>query len=145
MGSIPASRKGGSRVRQRRKHCRQAPCLPVAQQKPIGSLKIMGLTRRQVKAGRITRCVDGGVDFRAQSAFTAADRLIFAAFLCAPALCLCARTIVASIIAYSLSASCARCLKTLPGPDPDPTAKRVCIIRKSQKRCGKSRQGMLAR
>jgi hypothetical protein len=47
----------------------------------------MGLTRRQVKASRITKRVDGGVDFRAQSAFTAADRLVFAAFFCAPALC----------------------------------------------------------
>ncbi len=41
----------------------------------------MDLIRRQVKAGRITKSVNGGVDFPAQSAFTAADRLVFAAFL----------------------------------------------------------------
>ena len=47
----------------------------------------MRLTRRQMKTGRIAERVDSGVDFRAQSAFTAADRLVLATFFCAPALC----------------------------------------------------------
>jgi hypothetical protein len=43
----------------------------------------------------------------AQPAFAAPDRLVFARFFWAPALCWCARTIVLSIMAYSLSASAA--------------------------------------
>jgi hypothetical protein len=47
------------------------------------------------------------MDFGAQPAFAAPDRLVFAGFFLAPALCWCARTIVLSIMAYSLSASAA--------------------------------------
>ena len=36
------------------------------------------------------------------------DRLVFTVFFCAPALCWWARTIVLSIMAYSLSASAAK-------------------------------------
>jgi hypothetical protein len=43
----------------------------------------------------------------AQPAFAAPDRLVFARFFWAPALCWCARTIVLSIMAHSLSASAA--------------------------------------
>jgi hypothetical protein len=48
------------------------------------------------------------MDFCAQSAFAAADRLGFAVFFWAPALCWWARTIVLSLMAYSLSASAAK-------------------------------------
>jgi hypothetical protein len=47
------------------------------------------------------------MDFGAQPLFAAPDRLVFAGFFWAPALCWCARTIVLSIMAYSLSASAA--------------------------------------
>src|SRR5208283_453424 len=43
-----------------------------ARMPPIGILDKAG--------GRIAQRVDGGVDFRAQSAFAAADRLVFAVF-----------------------------------------------------------------
>ena len=56
-------------------------------QERVGALEIMGLSGREMKAGRIAQRVDRGVDFRAQSAFAAADRLVFAVFFCAPALC----------------------------------------------------------
>jgi hypothetical protein len=45
----------------------------------------------QMNAGRIAQSIDGGVNFRAQSAFAASDRLVFAYvfadFFFAPALC----------------------------------------------------------
>jgi len=56
-------------------------------QKLIGAVKVMRLSRREKKAGGIAESVDGGVDFRAQSAFAASDCLLFTAFFCAPALC----------------------------------------------------------
>jgi hypothetical protein len=85
--------------------------LHVRQQR-IGSFQIMGLARSQEKRGGIAQCVDHGMDFGAQSAFAAPDRLVLAAFFWAPALCWCARTMVLSIIAYSLSASAARTSNT---------------------------------
>ena len=59
------------------------------------------------------------MDFGAQSAFAAPDRLVFAVFFWAPALCWCARTIVLSIMAYSLSASAANISNIFFGCDPD--------------------------
>jgi len=56
-------------------------------QKRVGALEIMCLSGREMEAGRIAQRVYRSVDFRAQSAFTAADRLVFAVFFCAPALC----------------------------------------------------------
>ena len=56
-------------------------------QKRVSALEIMRLSGREMKAGRIAQRVDRGVDFRAQSAFAATDRLVFAVFFCAPALC----------------------------------------------------------
>lgn len=47
----------------------------------------MGLSRRQVKAGGIAQGIDGSVDFRAQAAAAAPDRLVFSAPFFAPALC----------------------------------------------------------
>jgi hypothetical protein len=56
-------------------------------QKRVGALEIMCLSGREMEARRIAQRVYRRVDFRAQSAFTAADRLVFAVFFCAPALC----------------------------------------------------------
>jgi hypothetical protein len=47
----------------------------------------MHLSGREMKASRIAQRIDRGVNFRAQSAFAAADRLVFAVFFCPPALC----------------------------------------------------------
>jgi len=47
----------------------------------------MRLSGRKMKADRIAQRVDRCVNFRAQSAFAAADRLVFAVFFFAPALC----------------------------------------------------------
>ena len=52
-----------------------------------GAFQIMGLPRRQEEVQRIAQRIDQGMDFRAQSAFAAPDRLVFAVFFCAPALC----------------------------------------------------------
>ena len=56
-------------------------------QKCVGAVQIMGLARRQEEADGIAQSIDQGVDLGAQAAFAAADRLIFAAFFLAPALC----------------------------------------------------------
>lgn len=53
----------------------------------VGALEIMCLSGREMEARRIAQRVHRSVDFRAQSAFTAADRVVFAVFFCAPALC----------------------------------------------------------
>jgi hypothetical protein len=47
----------------------------------------MGLARRQYEAQRIAKGIDKGMDLCAQPAFAASDRLVFAVFFCAPALC----------------------------------------------------------
>ena len=77
-------------------------------QQRVGAFEIMGLTGGQKEGERIAQGIDQAVDFCAQSAFAAPDRLIFAVFFFAPALCWCARTMVLSIMAYSLSASAAK-------------------------------------
>ena len=81
-------------------------------QERIGSFQIMGLAGRQEKRNGVAQCVDHGVDFGAQSALAAPDRLVLVVFFWAPALCWCARTMVLSIMAYSLSASAARISNT---------------------------------
>jgi hypothetical protein len=66
--------------------------------------------------------------------------------LTAPALCWWARTTVLSIIAYSLSASPARCRKILSHtPVFAQRQKRVWTFFQSPNRSGRSRQGMPAR
>src|SRR5947209_14114508 len=106
----------------------------------------MGLSRRQEEAERIAQGIDQSVDFRAQSASAAPDRLVFAVFFLAPALCWCARTIVLSIMAYSLSASAAKISNTLcHTPLFAQRENRVCILIGSPKRSGKSRHGRPAR
>src|SRR3954462_6078152 len=90
--------------------------------------------------------VSGGVDFGAQPSARASDGLILTPFLRAPALCWWARTMVESIIAYSLSASSDRWLKTLSQtPLFAHRLKRVWIVSGSPNRSGKSRHGMPAR
>jgi hypothetical protein len=64
--------------------------------------QIVGLPRREHQIDRIAEGIDKGVNFSGQSAAGSADRLL-AVFFRAPALCWCARTMVASIIMYSLS------------------------------------------
>ena len=71
----------------------------------FGSDQIVCLAAGQKEVDRVAQSVDHGVDLGAQSAARAPDGLI----LWAPALCWWARTMVLSIIAYSLSASAARC------------------------------------
>ena len=71
--------------------------------------QVVRFTASQEEADRVAQRVDQGVDFGAQSAARSTDRLVLAGFFLAPALCWWARTMVLSIIAYSLSASAARC------------------------------------
>jgi len=112
----------------------------------IGPLKVMGLARREVKARGIAQRVDRGVDLGAQPAPAAPEGLFLWIPPFAPALCWWARTMVASIIAYSLSASCARAWNTrCHTPVRLQREWRVCTTRKSPKRSGRSRQGMPAR
>ena len=82
-------------------------------QQRVGAIQIVGLAGRKLESERISQGIDHGVDFGAQSASAAPDRLLFAVFFWAPALCWWARTIVLSIIAYSLSASAANISKSL--------------------------------
>ena len=46
-----------------------------------------GIARSQEERQRISKGVDHGTDFGAQSAFARPDRLVFAVFFWAPALC----------------------------------------------------------
>lgn len=56
-------------------------------QQGVGALQVVGLARRQEEADRIAQSIDQGMDLGAQPAFASADRLIFAVFFLAPALC----------------------------------------------------------
>ena len=78
----------------------------------ISTLPITGLSSGQKKANGVAQGIGRGVDLGTQTAFAAPDSRVFALFFLAPALCGCARTIVRSIIAYSLSASLDHSLKT---------------------------------
>ena len=59
--------------------CQQGVGLHLGQ-KQVGTLQIMGLPRSQEEGQRISKGVDHGMDFSAQSAFAAPDRLVFAVF-----------------------------------------------------------------
>jgi hypothetical protein len=59
--------------------CQQGVSLHLGQ-KLVGTSQIMGLPRSQEESQRISEGVDHGMDFGAQSAFAAPDRLIFAVF-----------------------------------------------------------------
>lgn len=56
-------------------------------QQGIGTFQVVSLAGSEKEAGRIAQRVDDGVDFSAQPAFAAPDRLVFAIFFLAPALC----------------------------------------------------------
>jgi hypothetical protein len=56
-------------------------------QQNIGTIEFASLAFGEVKADRIAKRIDGGVNFRAQPAFTASDGLRETPFLRAPALC----------------------------------------------------------
>src|SRR4051794_1847957 len=116
-------------------------------QQSIGTFEGVRLPRREGEAGRVPERVDQGVNLRAQAAAAAADRLVApAAFLGAPALRWWARTTVLSIIAYSSSASPAKCRKTRSHtPVLAQRQKRVWTFSQAPNRSGRSRQGMPAR
>src|SRR3954449_12226900 len=116
-------------------------------QQRVGAFEVVRLPRREGEAGRVAERVDQGVDLRAQAAAAAPDRLPApAAFLGAPALCWWARTIVLSTIAYSSSASPAKCRKTRSHtPVLAQRQKRVWTFFQAPNRSGRSRQGMPAR
>jgi hypothetical protein len=84
--------------------CHQSAGLHLRKQH-VGPFQVMGLARGEEEGKRLAQGVDQTMDFGAQPAFAASDRLIFAVFFWAPALCWWARTMVLSIMAYSLSAS----------------------------------------
>lgn len=56
-------------------------------QQHVGAFQIMNLARGEEESERITQRVDKSMDFGAQSALAAPDRLVFADFFWAPALC----------------------------------------------------------
>ncbi len=64
----------------------QGPGRHIRQQR-VGPLQIMGLARRQQEVQRIAQGIDKRMYLGAQPAFAAPDRLVFAVFFCAPALC----------------------------------------------------------
>ena len=56
-------------------------------QQRVSAFQIVGLPCGQQERQRIAQRIDKGMNLGAQSAFTAPDRLVFAVFFCAPALC----------------------------------------------------------
>ena len=92
--------------------CQQSVGLHLRQQR-VGAFQIMGFARGQKEGEWIAQGVNQSVDLGAQPAVAGPDRLVLAIFFLAPALCWCARTVVLSIIAYSLSASAASISNTL--------------------------------
>ena len=68
----------------------------------------MGLTRREVKASGVAQRIDRDMDLGAQAAPAASESLLLRIPPFVPALCWWARTMVESIITYSLSATCAK-------------------------------------
>jgi hypothetical protein len=125
--------------------CQQSPWLDRRQQRR--SLRdIVNLTAGQYESQRIAEGIDDRVDFGREPAARAADRLLEPPFLSAPALCWWALTIVASIMAYSLSGSSAKALKRLSQtPLTAQREKRLCVLHQPPKRSGKSRHGVPTR
>src|SRR4051812_7640050 len=117
-----------------------------ARQQRVGALEVVRLPGREGEPGRVAERVDQGVDLGAQAAPAAPDGLVAAPFLVAPALCWWARTTVLSIMAYSLSASPAKCLRILSQtPVLAQRQKRVWTFFQAPNRSGRSRHGMPAR
>jgi len=78
----------------------------------VSAVQIMSLPGRQVKTRGVAQCIDGGVNLCAQPSPAAPDGLLLRTPPFAPELCWWARTMVESIIAYSLSASWDKVAKT---------------------------------
>ncbi len=142
------------RLAQRGQHPRLGVVTPVGDQGGGGDLRQEGVrpgqvVRRpagQVQAGRVTQRVHRGVPLRAQPAPAPPERLAVAPFFRAPALCWWARTIVASSMAYSSSASALSAANTRYHTPP--TAQRRNRWRTdlaSPNRSGRSAQGVPAR
>ena len=103
---------------------------------------VVSVARGEAERQWIAKGVDDHVDFRGETAARAADGLVVTPFFRAPALCWCALTMVASIIAYSLSGSSAKVLKRLSQtPLAAQREKRLWMFFQSPKRSGKSRHG----
>ena len=66
--------------------CQQGVGRHIRQQR-VGAFQIVGLALRQDEAQRVAQRIDKRVNLGAQTAFAAPDRLVFAVFFCAPALC----------------------------------------------------------
>ena len=108
----------------------------------LGLADVVHLPARETERQRIAQGVDDDMDFCREPPARAANGLVDAPFLRAPALCWWARTIVASIIAYSLSGSSAKALKRLSQtPLTAHREKRLCVLHQPPKRSGKSRHG----
>ncbi len=56
-------------------------------QRRVGTFQIVGLAGGEQEGDRIAKGVDQGMDLGAQAALAAPDRLVFAEFFLAPALC----------------------------------------------------------
>lgn len=78
----------------------------------IGALEVMRLPGREEKSCRVAQSIDRGMYLGAQATSAASEGLLVRIPPFAPALCWWARTMVASIMAYSLSASCAKASNT---------------------------------
>ena len=103
---------------------------------------VVSVATSEAERQRIAKGVDDHVDFRRKAAARAADGLVVTPFLRAPALCWCALTMVASIIAYSLSGSSAKVLKRVSQTQlAAQREKRLWVFFQSPKRSGKSRHG----
>jgi hypothetical protein len=76
----------------------------------LGGREIVGLSWCERQFDRIAESIDERVYLGGQPPARSTDRLR-AVFFLAPALCWCARTMVLSMIMYSLSGSLANCLK----------------------------------
>jgi hypothetical protein len=81
-------------------------------QQRVGAVEIVKMARRQVERDRVAEGIAQRVKLGAQSAFASPDRFLAPVPPFAPALAWCAQMIVASIIAYSLSLSPAKCSKS---------------------------------
>jgi hypothetical protein len=66
--------------------CQQGLGRHVRQQR-VGAFQIVGLARGQEEVHRIAQRIDKRMYLGAQPAFAAPNRLVFAVFFCAPALC----------------------------------------------------------
>src|SRR3954447_3491668 len=120
---------------------------PEVGQQRVRPGEVVLLPRAEREAGRVAERVGQGVDLGAQAALAAPDGLVAGPpFFIAPALCWWARTTVPSIIAYSLSASPAKCLKTLSQtPVFAQRQQPVWAVFQAPNRSGRSSQGMPAR